>query len=195
MGNLEVIAVDDGSTDNSVSILESISDSRLKVIRQKNAGAGAARNRGVKEARGEYVSFLDADDLWLPNKLELQLIAIRKEPFPKMVFAHVQEFLHPSVPNETDEKNIPIAGYSPITILISKIDYDKVGPFDTKWSVAEFIDWFDRAKNIGLSQMLLPETLAYRRIHKGNLDRLKRPNVKEYVSVLKSSLDRRRGSL
>jgi glycosyltransferase involved in cell wall biosynthesis len=69
---IEVIAVDDGSQDRSVDILRRYSD-RVVLVRQPNRGAAAARNRGVQEARGKWIAFLDADDLWSPSKLQRQL--------------------------------------------------------------------------------------------------------------------------
>lgn len=71
---LEVIVVDDCSTDFSIKLLDEIRDSRLKVVRlDVNSGACVARNRGISEAKGEYIAFLDSDDQWLPDKLEMQL--------------------------------------------------------------------------------------------------------------------------
>jgi glycosyltransferase involved in cell wall biosynthesis len=69
---LEVIVVDDGSTDDTPDVLAKYGD-RIRVLRQKNAGVAVARNSGIAAARGEYVAFLDADDVWLPRKLELQM--------------------------------------------------------------------------------------------------------------------------
>ena len=70
-GDLEVIVVDDGSTDRSAGVIETYpSDPRLHLIRQTNAGPGAARNRGIEIAKGELLAFLDADDEWLPDYLE-----------------------------------------------------------------------------------------------------------------------------
>lgn len=69
---LEVIVVDDGSTDDTPQVLAAYGD-RIRVLRQMNAGVAIARNSGIGAARGEYVAFLDADDVWLPRKLELQM--------------------------------------------------------------------------------------------------------------------------
>lgn len=78
--DLEVIVVDDGSQDETIEVLSKILDSRLQVIQGAHAGANAARNRGLHHSSGEFVSFLDADDLWTPNKLEAQLQALRSHP-------------------------------------------------------------------------------------------------------------------
>ncbi|MBD2092757.1 glycosyltransferase [Microcoleus sp. FACHB-1515] len=80
LSDLEIIVVDDGSQDNTIAVLAAIADPRLKVIAGAHAGANVARNRGLHASSGEYVSFLDADDLWTPNKLEAQLQALRSHP-------------------------------------------------------------------------------------------------------------------
>ena len=68
--DFELIIVDDGSTDNSVSIIKSIKDERIRLIEQANSGAAAARNNGIKNARYNYLAFLDSDDIWMPWFLE-----------------------------------------------------------------------------------------------------------------------------
>jgi glycosyltransferase involved in cell wall biosynthesis len=71
--NFEVIIIDDGSSDNSLNIIRTIVDARIKIITQPNAGVSAARNRGINESKGEYITFLDADDLWEKDYLETQI--------------------------------------------------------------------------------------------------------------------------
>jgi glycosyltransferase involved in cell wall biosynthesis len=79
----EIIVVDDGSTDFTARVAETLAGrypGLIRVIHQKNAGPAAARNAGIQAARGEYIAFLDADDLWLPNKLQLQLEILEAAP-------------------------------------------------------------------------------------------------------------------
>ena len=70
--HIEIVAVDDGSKDRSIQILEQY-PGRIHVIKQSNSGAAAARNRGAREAKGKWIAFLDADDLWMPDKVQRQL--------------------------------------------------------------------------------------------------------------------------
>jgi len=79
-GDIEVIVVDDGSTDSSVSVVAGIGDRRIRIIAQANAGPGPARNRGLREALGEYVAFLDADDEWEPGFLRSAVEALDRHP-------------------------------------------------------------------------------------------------------------------
>lgn len=78
--NFELLIIDDGSPDRSVEICEKLNDPRIKIIRQNNRGVSAARNTGIRYAQGEYVAFLDGDDLWLPEKLEKHVYHLDNSP-------------------------------------------------------------------------------------------------------------------
>lgn len=82
----EVIVIDDGSVDGTAGVVRGFG-TRVQYTRQENAGASAARNHGIALARGEYIAFLDADDLWLPEKLEKQLTLLERKPELKWVYS------------------------------------------------------------------------------------------------------------
>ena len=78
--NFELIVINDGSTDRTLELLNTVTDSRLKIFSYSNGGLPTARNRGISRATAEFIAFLDADDLWTPDKLELQLAALEQHP-------------------------------------------------------------------------------------------------------------------
>lgn len=86
--NFELIIVDDGSPDRSVEICQQFTDKRIKIIQQKNRGVSAARNTGILQAKGEYLAFLDGDDLWLPQKLERHINHLESSPHVGVSFSY-----------------------------------------------------------------------------------------------------------
>ncbi|MEW6382232.1 MAG: glycosyltransferase family 2 protein [bacterium] len=93
--DVEVVVIDDGSTDGGAEIVKSISDSRIRLIQQKNAGVSVARNRGIQEAQAGLIAFLDADDAWKPKFLET-ILRLRNR-FPEAgIYATAYEFHEPN---------------------------------------------------------------------------------------------------
>ena len=88
MGDLEVIVVDDGSTDETATLVRCISDPRVVLVNKPNGGLSSARNAGIRVARGRYLGFLDGDDIWFPEKAEKQIAALEAEPGITMTYSH-----------------------------------------------------------------------------------------------------------
>src|ERR1700722_8506374 len=94
--DLEVIVVDDGSSDDTGKVLREMFGDRIRYYSQANQGASVARNKGVEEARGEWIAFLDSDDLWEKEKLEWQLKAVERfQPHCKVCYTDTRLFNHP----------------------------------------------------------------------------------------------------
>lgn len=89
---LEIIVVDDGSRDGTPEVVERFADQGVRLIRQENAGPSAARNRGIAAATGAYIAFLDADDLWLPEKIGRQVEIMEQHPEMGLLFGDMVNF-------------------------------------------------------------------------------------------------------
>jgi len=194
----EIWVVDDGSTDNSAA-LASAFPLPVRCLRQDHSGAAAARNHGVATARGEYLAFLDADDLWLPDKLERQLAAFVQNPALDITLGQVEQFVSPDLSEEERARLKParpiLDGYHAGGMLVRRTAFDRVGGFDPQWRVGEVIDWFARAREIGLKTVILPSVVMKRRIHAHNLMRQSVVHQVDYARLLKTALDRRRASI
>jgi glycosyltransferase involved in cell wall biosynthesis len=148
-GDYELIVVDDGSTDNSQEMLQSYRQD-LIVLRQNNQGVSAARNRGIAEASGQLVAFLDSDDLWLPNKLSHQVGFFKDNP--DAVIHQTQEIWirngvrvnpkkrHHKFSGMIFERSLALCLVSPSAVMIRKAVFDTVGLFDQRLPVCEDYD-------------------------------------------------------
>lgn len=124
--NLEVIVVNDGSTDNSLEVANSIKDERLKVVSQSNGGLSAARNTGLEFANGEYINFIDADDVVAPNFYEMLVNAISKSFITDIAECKIARF-YPNTSPVYDEVESVITTAS---TLSSQLNHLKKYPYD-----------------------------------------------------------------
>ena len=195
---LELIVVDDGSTDESGAVAQGYGDA-LTYVRQENAGNGAARNTAVAHAQGEFFAFLDADDRFLPDKIERQMSVLAERPDVDIVFGHVREFLSPDLAPEIAERlRAPVSDApwaAPNLMLIRREAFERVGRFSTQLRVGVTVDWYARACELGLVSVLLPEVVLERRLHASNNGIRERDARHQYLHVLKASMDRRRQGL
>ena len=193
---LDVIVADDGSTDRSREVATNY-PRPVVCISQENAGHAAARNLALGIARGEFIAFVDADDLWLPSKLAMQLQWLAERPHVAAVFTHLQNFWSPDVdPAQRtggEDALAPVPGYSSVTMLARRSMFDQVGLFDPSLKHGNDRDWFCRAAEQGLVMEMMPGVLVRRRLHATNRSASHASGSRsEYLRILKASLDRRR---
>ncbi|MEM7233975.1 MAG: glycosyltransferase family A protein, partial [Planctomycetota bacterium] len=151
---LEVIVVDDGSTDDTGQVVRKEFPG-VRYFRQANRGVSAARNKGIIEARGQWLAFLDSDDRWLPNKLERQLAAVKEQYLQGGdVFrvCHSDEIWirdgqrvnatkkYAKAGGHIFQKCLPVCAISPSTAMISRSVFEDVGGFDETMPVCEDYD-------------------------------------------------------
>lgn len=144
--DFELIVVDDGSTDDTESLLSSWTG-RLEVIKTNRRGVSASRNLGAQQAHGRWLAFLDSDDLWLPEKLELQLEAHHQQP--EFLISHTDEFWvrrgvrvnpmkkHAKLGGRIFEYCLPMCRISPSSVLIDRGLFSRIGGFDQHYRVCE----------------------------------------------------------
>jgi glycosyltransferase involved in cell wall biosynthesis len=174
---LEVIVVDDGSTDDTPGVLAAYAN-RIRAIRQQNLGVSAARNTGISAARGEYVAFLDADDVWQPSKLDAQMARFDADPSLGLVHCGAESFddkgktIHFWRDGMQGRVAINILRLEPViaapssNIVVPRRVAEEIGGFDTRMSGSE--DW-DFAYRVAARYEIgfTPEPLVRYRIHGG----------------------------
>jgi len=190
----QLIVVDNGSTDRSAAIARGYD--AVELVSEPRLGIGPARNAALRAARGDYLAFLDADDLWNPEKTARQLAAFAADPDLGLVFGHVQQFASPELsPAEAAALNVPTAPQPGLHIgamLASRSALEAIGPWSDAVEVSDGLSFLLRARELGIEQAMLAETVTMRRVHGANHSIHNRDRRTEFARVLKDSLDRRR---
>ncbi len=182
-----IIVVDDGSTDATADIAASV-DPRVTVLRRAHEGIGPSRNAGLALAETTMIAFLDADDVWLPNKLERQHAAFVADPTLEAVFCLVDEFLD-GVDPESDGVRPPRTGQSASLssgALLRRGLLDRLGPFAD--NAIDWVRWWARARALGVREHVVPEVLLRRRIHGGNNSLVRGDHGRTFLDIARSHL-------
>jgi len=199
---MEIIIVDDGSTDDSRNVLaEFFSDERVRYVAKENGGPSSARNRGITLAHGEFIAFLDGDDLWESEKLSRQMVALYDNQAAGMVFCDFSTF--DSTGSMAVRKNASLflhlqsVKYEylisrsnfiyPSTVIVRRTAFDRCGVFDETLRGPEDYDmWLRIAREFDV--IGLQESLVNIRQHSSNLSK----NIAGMISNERAAIDKQR---
>lgn len=186
----EILIVDDGSTHSQPTLIDNILklSKTIHYTQQSHQGAAAARNNGINLSKSKWIAFLDADDIWLPEKIEQQWLFATQQ-HKDIIFTHIQQFISPELCltqpslHNAEIKHKILPGYCATTLFIKKKTFFEVGYFDTSYKLGEFIAWYLIMKKNHL-HILLPNVLAKRRIHQQNTSYQHKSERRDYLKIL-----------
>jgi glycosyltransferase involved in cell wall biosynthesis len=199
-GPVEIILVDDGSTDATPDVAARLTGNAnafcsISYICQENHGAPAARNRGLERARGQFVTFLDADDLWLVHRLEIQAPLLIEHPDYDVVIGNLQSVRHVAEPDGT----VTLAALTPphpalslATCLIRRSAFERAGVLDERQRYADDVEWLLRAREAGLQLVFHADPVLLYRRHANNITNDTDANIKYVIRALHRSAVRQR---
>lgn len=171
-GDLQVIVIDDGSTDGTSTIAKQYPGVDYRY--QENRGVSSARNAGIKIAHGKYITFLDSDDIWDPEKLSEQISFMEKHQEIDVTGSFAENFLEAdtelpqSLRKKGDWKKMDTY-IIPSTMVVRRGLFDEIGGFDEAMQSGEDTDWLWRAQEAGTKSYILEKYLVRRRFHGENL--------------------------
>jgi glycosyltransferase involved in cell wall biosynthesis len=191
---LRVIVVDDGSTDDSVALAASYGPP-VRLIRQQQAGAAAARNRGIAASDAELLAFLDADDLWPADSLARRHRALVAEPRLDAVFGLAEQFICDRIAADRRPRLHCPPGRHPAYLLgamLAKASaFERFGRLDPSYAVGDFIAWFAAARERGLAARMIDDLVLRRRLHDANLGLERGERRHDYLRVARAALRRK----
>jgi glycosyltransferase involved in cell wall biosynthesis len=190
---IEIIVVDDGSTDDTRAVATR-SAKEVRYVRQDNAGPPAARNTGLRVARGTCIGFLDADDLWTDCKLAIQVPRLMEGFNLEIVLGYttIVPLADSADGNRTALAPRPLLSLG--AALVRRSSFERTGLFDERLRYCDDVDWFLRAKEAGLSLRIHDDPVLVYRRHDRNLTNQRDLDRRSFAAALKRSLDRRRAA-
>jgi GT2 family glycosyltransferase len=189
---LEIIMINDGSTDNSGAIIENL-DTDVRYFDRGNAGPATARNSGIKDASGKYIAFLDVDDLWPENNLSLLVQELEDNPQVDVVRGYAQLF-RDGEDGEKEYLGNPKEAYNYYigAALYRKSVFSEVGLFDPTLLFGEDTDWYNRAVEKNISMKWLEEVTLFVRRHGENMTEGRSIVELNKLKTIKRAIDRKR---
>lgn len=194
--SVDIIIVDDGSTDGTREVASRLG-ARVTYVHQDNAGPAAARNQGITRAQGDFIAFLDSDDIWHPDKTAIQLARFAGRPELAICTGHMQNFWAPEVEHEMqtlqDGRLTQIQPNLGSSFLARRSVFDTVGLLDPAFRHRDIQELILRATDSGLVAETLPDVLVKRRIHDANISRHRsEAGDMELLAIARARLARRR---
>ena len=195
---IEIVVADDDSAPSSRDALSAIARRHgARVERHPRSGPAGARNFGVERSRGQFVAFLDADDLWHPDKLRRQMACFDADPAMALCTTLIRAFdrVHGDGRPVLTPAYASQSGLLTTTLLARRETFDEVGPLAPGLWFSDSADWFLRAADLRRPLHQIDEALVFHRLHGANLSlRDADASAREFLRVIKTSLDRRRAA-
>lgn len=192
----EIVVIDDGSTDDSAAVIESLRGEDLRYYAQPNQGLPSARNAGLDRCCGDVITFLDQDGLWSDDKTEVQLALLADNPGLGIVVGYVQKFRKVSGQQKAakfEPYDAPAPALSMNGAAIRREVFETVGRFDPRQRYCEDWDWYMRARELGIDIRIHERVVHYHRRHEHNMTNNVEVGNQQTLLMLKKSLQRRRG--
>jgi glycosyltransferase involved in cell wall biosynthesis len=188
----EIVVVDDGSIDGTASVVQQI-EGPITVIRQENRGPGAATTAGLLHVSTPLVATLDADDVWLPLKIDRQVAELRTGPELAAVFSLGKLFAEKADPDPKGEGAV-VRLWTRTTMLFRTDAAREIGELvDLPGNLGEVIDWLGRSRDLGHKHKMIEEVLAMRRVRAGSLSSgLDAERSRGYLFAARRAIERRK---
>lgn len=192
--SLEILVIDAQSSDDTGKIAGSFPG--IRWINQQGLGLYAAWNQAIRESTGDYICFLDSDDLWTKHKVHDSVSFLNSHPEVSLTTAYFSYFHAPdfTVPGFYKPELVGriLPGRIPGTLMARRSVFDTVGFFDERFRIAGDVDWFARIDDAGIRMEVLPYLHLKKRLHGKNLTFNSRQNNRELLTTLHASIVRRR---
>jgi Glycosyl transferase family 2 len=193
--SLDIIVVDDGSTDGTEAVARAL-PCDVRYFKQWNSGPAAARNRAVRDTAGDFIAFLDVDDLWPEDTLSALVDQLVARPELDLVHGYAQLLEYEPATDSYEYRGNPREAFAWYigAALFRKRVFGTVGLFDPTLTFGEDVDWFNRARELRVPMDRLDAVTLHVRRHGRNMTHGKNPVALNMLRVFKKALDRRRGA-